>query len=60
MFFRSTRLQFESKPDKPDPVYARAAGPELRAASVPASLLFDSYLPLVFLGFRSDRLTALP
>jgi Mn-containing catalase len=22
MFFRSTRLQFESKPDKPDPVYA--------------------------------------
>jgi NAD(P)-dependent dehydrogenase (short-subunit alcohol dehydrogenase family) len=26
----------------------------------PASLLFDSYLPLVFLGFRNDRLTALP
>ncbi|HEY1005270.1 MAG TPA: hypothetical protein VGD83_37110 [Streptosporangiaceae bacterium] len=26
----------------------------------PASPLFDSYLPLVFLGFRSDRLTGLP
>jgi hypothetical protein len=25
MFFRSTRLQFESKPDKPDPVYERTS-----------------------------------
>jgi Mn-containing catalase len=25
MFFHTARLQFESKPDKPDPVYARTS-----------------------------------
>jgi hypothetical protein len=41
-------------------VNASQLGGQLRAAPFPASLLFDSYLPLVFLGFRSNRLTALP
>jgi hypothetical protein len=61
-----------TKADAADPVVGRGCRPystRLMRASwagncalppFPASLLFDSYLPLVFLGFRSDRLTVLP
>ena len=62
MFFHTARLQFESKPDKPDPVYARTSCRSCPAAptgemTVAMQYLFQAWkcrMP----GYRASTKTA--